>query len=251
MNKCYNPFSLEGKTILVTGASSGIGKATAIECSKMGAKVIITGRNESRLFETLSSMSGDGHQCIKADLSSPDELTSFLNQLPKLHGVVLAAGIVEMWPVLFATRKRFDNIFDTNLFSPIEIVRSVIKKKLYENSLSIVAIASIAGIYSFGPANGIYGAGKAALASFLKYVALETASKGIRANTISPGMIYTPMHTGGSVEEEKLGETIKKIPIQRWGEPKDIAYAAIYLLSDASSYVTGMDIKVDGGITIR
>lgn len=251
MNTCYNPFSLSRKTILVTGASSGIGRATAIECSKMGAKLIITGRNEKRLIETFAAMTGEGHQYISADLSSPDELTSLLNRIPKLHGIVLAAGIVEMWPVLFATRKRFDNIFDTNLFSPIELVRNIIKKKLFEGGLSIVAIASIAGLYSFGPANGIYGAGKAALASFLKYVALETASKGIRANTISPGMIYTPMHTEGKVEADKLEETIKKIPIQRWGKTQDIAYAAIYLLSDASSYITGADIKVDGGITIR
>lgn len=246
----YNPFSLAGKTILITGASSGIGKACAVECSKAGAKLIITGRNEQRLNETSGSLHGNGHQAVVADLSGEEGVKKLVSVLPELDGVILAAGIVEMWPVLFATRPRFGKIFDTNLFSPIEIVRSIIKKKLYNPGLSIVAIDSIAGSSDFCPANGIYGAGKAALASFLKFVALETASKNVRINTISPGMILTPMHTGGAVEHEKLEETVAKIPMKRWGMPEDIAYGAIYLLSDASAYLTGSDIKIDGGCTI-
>jgi len=246
----YNPFSLAGKTILMTGASSGIGKACAIECSKSGAKLVITGRNEHRLNETLNCLDGSGHKSVVADISNEDGIKSLISILPKLDGILLAAGIVEMWPVLFATRERFNKIFDTNLFSPIEIVRSIIKKKLYNSGLSIVAIDSIAGTTDFCPANGIYGAGKAALASFLKFVALENASKRIRVNTISPGMILTPMHTGGAVEAEKLEETVAKVPLKRWGVPEDIAYGAIYLLSDASSYLTGSDIRIDGGYTI-
>lgn len=246
----YNPFSLADKTILITGASSGIGKSCAIECSKMGAKLIITGRNEQRLSETMNGLEGSGHKAVLADVSTEDGVKSLISELPKLDGIILAAGIVEMWPVLFATRERFNKIFDTNLFSPIEIVRSIIKKKLYNPGLSVVAIDSIAGTSDFCPANGIYGAGKAALASFLKFVALENASKKIRINTISPGMILTPMHTGGSVEAEKLEETVQKVPMKRWGKPEDIAYGAIYLLSDASSYLTGSDIKIDGGYTI-
>lgn len=246
-----NPFSLNGKTILVTGASSGIGKAIAEECAKVGAKLIITGRNEERLNETLLSLQGSQHISIVTDLSTEEGIQYLLNQIPKFDGLVLAAGIVEMWPVLFATRKRFEKIFGTNFFSPIEIVRSVIKKKFYNEKLAIVAIASIAGISDFGPANGIYGAGKAALSSFTKYVALETASKGIRINTISPGLILTPMHTNGSVEAEKLEETVANVPLGRWGEPADIAYSAVFLLSDASSYITGTDIVVDGGYILH
>lgn len=252
MNTSYNPFSLVGKTILVTGASSGIGRATAIECSKLGARLIITGRNDKRLIETSSQLSGNTHIAIVADLSCQEEIELLINQIPvKLNGIVLAAGIVEMWPILYATKKRFEKIFTTNLFAPIELLRNIIKRKLFEENLSIVAITSIAGIYSFGPANSIYGAGKAALSSFLKYVALETASKGVRVNTVSPGMIYTPMHTEGSVEQEKLEEMIERIPIKRWGQPQDVANASVFFLSDASSYITGCDIKVDGGITIR
>lgn len=246
-----NPFSLNDRTILVTGASSGIGKAIAEECAKAGARLIITGRNEERLNETLLSLPGSQHTSIVTDLSTEEGIQYLLNQIPKLDGLVLAAGIVEMWPVLFATRKRFEKIFNTNFFSPIEIVRSVIKKKLYNEKLAVVAIASIAGISDFGPANGIYGAGKAALSSFTKYVALEAASKGIRINTISPGLILTPMHTNGSVEVEKLEETVGNVPLGRWGKPVDIAYSTVFLLSDASSYITGTDIVVDGGYILH
>lgn len=245
-----NPFNLEGKTILVTGASSGIGKSIALECSKMGAKLIITARNEERLSETLNSLEGDGHKSIIADLSVENDIKKLIGELPKLDGLVLAAGFVEMWPVLFATRERIEKIYATNLYSPIEILRCVIKKKLFNLGFSVVAIDSIAGVSDISPANSIYGSGKAALASFLKYFALEMASKKIRINTISPGMILTPMHTNGAVEKEKLQETVSKVPLGRWGTPEDISYAAVYLLSNASSYITGTDIKVDGGCTL-
>lgn len=245
-----NPFSLKGKTTLVTGASSGIGKEIAIQCANAGAKLIITGRNEERLYGTMQLLSGTDHQAIIADLSTDEGISLLIKSLPVLDGVALAAGFVEMWPTLFATRKRFESIFATNLFSPVEIIRSILKKKLFNPGFSIVAIDSIAGTSDFCPANGIYGAGKAALSSFLKYVAVEHASKSVRVNTISPGMILTPMHTGGAVDAEKLEETVSKVPLKRWGQPEDIAYAAIYLLSDASAYVTGTDIKVDGGYTL-
>lgn len=246
----YNPFTLSGKTILVTGASSGIGKAIAVECSKMGATIIATGRNEERLNETLGQMVGEGHIAIGADLSEEEGITHLINKLPKIDGMVLAAGIVEMLPISFASRKKFDKIFGTNLFSPAEIIRLVTKKKLFNPGLSIVAVDSVAGSTDIAPANSIYGSGKAALKAFIKYVALEMASKNIRANTISPGMILTPMHSGGAVDDEKLQQTINGIPLKRWGTPEDIANCAIYLLSDASSYLTGTDIVIDGGYTL-
>lgn len=246
-----NPFSLEGKTILVTGASSGIGKGIAIACSRMGANLIITARNEERLFKTLNSLDGKGHRTIVTDLSTEIGVKTLIGELAKLDGLVLAAGFVEMWPVLFATRDRIEKIFATNLYSPIEIIRSIVKKKLFNPGFSIVAIDSIAGTFDISPANSIYGSGKAALASFLKYVALEMASKKIRVNTISPGLILTPMHTNGTVEEEKLEEIVSKVPLGRWGIPEDISYAAVYLLSEASSYITGSDIKIDGGVTLK
>lgn len=250
MKVIHNIFSLENKTILVTGASSGIGKAIAQECSHMGADLIITGRNEERLKETFGLMKGDRHSYIAADLNNKEGIEKLISSLPQLNGLVLCAGIVEMWPVNYATKERFNKIFDTNFFSPIEILRLIVKKKLFNHSLSVVAIDSIAGNEDFVIGNGIYGAGKAALKSFLKFCALEMASKNIRINTVSPGLILTPMHTNGAVEEDLLEKAVDKIPLKRWGLPQDIAPAVVYLLSDASSYVTGTDIKIDGGCTI-
>lgn len=245
-----NPFTLSDKTILVTGASSGIGREIAKQCSMMGARLIISGRNEQRLLETTQSLKGDGHRAVIADLSKDDDIKKMISELPKLDGIVLAAGFVEMWPVLFATRERIEKIYNTNLFAPLEVIRLIIKKKLYNSGLSIVAIDSIAGTCDFCSANAIYGSGKAALSSFLKYVAVETASKKIRVNTISPGMILTPMHFNGAVEKEKLEETVSKVPLKRWGIPTDIAYGVVYLLSDAASYITGADIRIDGGYSL-
>lgn len=245
-----NPFSLEGKTILITGASSGIGKGIAKECAAMGATLILNGRNEARLNDTLQSLHGTGHSMCIGDLNGEGFVKEMLREIPKLDGLVLCAGFVEMWPVMFATTEKFKKVYDTNLFAPIELLRLVTKKKLYNPGFAVVAIDSIAGSTDFCVANGIYGSGKAALKSFLRFFALEVASKNIRINTISPGMILTPMHTDGAVEETKLMETINKVPLKRWGTPEDIAYAAIYLLSDASSYLTGTDITIDGGYTI-
>lgn len=245
-----NPFSLAGKSILVTGASSGIGKATAMQCAEMGASLVVTGRNKERLEEVFSSLSGCGHSMVVADLTEEEGIESLIKQLPPLDGAVLAAGIVELWPVVFATRKRIEKIYKTNLFSPIELLRLIVKRKLYNKGMSVVVIDSIAGTSDFCSGNSIYGSGKAALASFAKYAAYELSSKSLRVNTISPGMIQTPMHSDETITKEQLEKMISTIPLKRWGEAEDVAYGAVYLLSDASSYVTGTDLCIDGGFTL-
>lgn len=243
--KYKNPFSLEDKTILITGASSGIGKAIAIECAGMGAKVIATGRNKDNLEKTVSLLN-ENSSFVVADINNDVDLNSLVDSLPKLDGLVLCAGINELWPVNFASKEKFEKIFSTNFFSPIELLRIIVKKKLFNHSFSVVAIDSIAGNEDFVVGNAIYGAGKAALKSFMKYCSLEWASKNIRVNTISPGLISTGMHPKDILESN----IIEKIPMKRWGQPEDIAPAAVYLLSNASLYVTGSDIKIDGGYTI-
>lgn len=245
MNTIYNPFSLQGKHILVTGASSGIGKTIAIECSKMGASLYITGRNEQRLKETFDKLYTPG-KYIAADLDKKEEMDTLIQELTKLDGIVLCAGINELWPVNYVNKSKFEKIFTTNLYSPIELIKTIVKKKLYNINFSIVGITSIAGSEDIVVGNGIYGAGKSALKSFLKFCALEWASKNIRVNTVSPGLILTPMHP----EDIKDSDIYKKIPLKRWGTPEDIAPAVIYLLSDSSLYLTGSDIKIDGGYTI-
>lgn len=246
-----NPFSIEGKTVLVTGASSGIGRSVAIECSRHGANVIITGRNTDKLQSTSDFLEGNNHRQIVADLTDADSLKDLVSNLPSLDGVALCAGIVNMVPVKMASRKKCDKIFETDFFSTIELIRLILKNKLMQENGSIVAISSIAGYKEFVVGNGIYGAAKSALSSFIKFVALEYADKGIRANSLCPGMIYTPMHTEGQFDENALASIVKDIPMGRWGQPEEIAQAVVFLFSKASSYITGTSIVIDGGKTLR
>lgn len=246
----YNPFTLENKTILVTGASSGIGRAIAIECSRMGANVILNGRDELRLRETLDQLDGNNHLIKSGDLTDDNFLVSLVSELPVLDGLVLSAGIVKVLPTMFASKEKFIDIYNTNLFSAIELLRLIIKKKRFNKNLSVVALSSIAGNIDIVPGNGIYGSGKAALSTFMKYMALETASKNIRINTVSPGFIRTPMHEAGAINDEQINKIIDEIPMRKWGEPKEVAYSTVFLLSDASSYITGADIRIDGGYSI-
>ena len=144
MVNLYNPFSLDNKTILVTGASSGIGAATAIECSKMGANIIITGRNESRLKETLSSLEGDGHRYIMAELTKEDDLDRIVDTVNRVDGIVLCAGQGETSPFLYSTKTKFSTIFDINFFAPVELLRQFVKKKKIGKDSSVVFVSSIA-----------------------------------------------------------------------------------------------------------
>jgi NAD(P)-dependent dehydrogenase (short-subunit alcohol dehydrogenase family) len=156
----YNPFSLEGKTILVTGASSGIGRATAIECSKMGATLVITGRNEQRLQETLDVLEGEGHQMFIADLSETAQIENLVNQLPTLNGVACNAGIVNTTLVSFYKEETIEHVFKTNTFSMMMLTKFLVKKKKLSKSSSIVYTSSIGNVFDAAIANGIYGASK-------------------------------------------------------------------------------------------
>lgn len=244
------PFSLEGKTILITGASSGIGRSTAIECSKMGAKIVLSARNIYRLNETLSNLEGEGHTIIPADITKEDELNDLVEQLPHVEGIVLCSGIGLTLPVQFCDREKMNNLFNINFFSTIEIVRLIYKKKKISKGGSIVFIDSIGGVTEFSAGLAIYGAAKAALNSFSKFCAREFATRKIRVNCICPGMIETPLIRNGTISDEQLAEDMKRYPCGRYGNPEEVAYGAIYLLSDATKWVTGTSVFIDGGASI-
>lgn len=249
----YNPFSLENKTVLITGASSGIGRASAIECSKMGATVYITGRDCERLQQTMGMLeiNGHSHKAIAADLSTNEGIEKLVSESPKLDGVLLCAGIPNTLPMQFSDTEKFSDVFNINFFSPVELLRLLYKKKILQKSSSVVFIASVAGIRRTLPGNGIYGTSKSALNAAMKYFALEFAvARQIRVNSICPGMTETPLIHAGSITEEQMMEDRNKNPLKRYAMPSDIAMAAIYLLSDASSYVNGVELVVDGGATI-
>lgn len=251
MNDAHNPFSLEGKTIIVTGASSGIGQATAIECSRMGAKVILIARNEEKLQETFSRLNNESkHEYYSVDLTNFTELTALVNSVNNIDGVFLSAGKGLTLPVKFSDRDHFNEIFEINFFAQVELIRLLFKSKKLNRDASVVAVASIAGICGISPGNSIYGASKAALEAYMKYAAIEFAPRLIRVNCICPALVNTPLIKNGTITEEQMNEAVEKYPLKRFGRPEDIAYTAVFLLGDASSWITGTSIVIDGGNTI-
>ena len=250
MNDSFNPFTLEGRLVLVTGASSGIGRTTAIECSRMGARLIVTGRDQDRLDETIGELEGNGHQAIVADLTQDEQVAALIEQIPVVDGLVLCAGQGTVVPFKMADRRKQDPIFEINYFAPVELMRLLLKKKKMASPSSVVFVSSIGGVDSITIGNSIYGASKAALNSAMRFCALELAPKKIRVNSVCPGMVNTKLIKGGAVSEEQHQADMQKYPLKRYGEPEDIAHGIIYLLSDASSWVTGHSLVIDGGYTV-
>lgn len=249
----YNPFSLEGKTILVTGASSGIGRGIAVECSKMGAKIVITGRNIERLQETFNLLEGNGHVIISADLSKQEEIEKLVSTTPELNGCVHSAGIPKICAVKFINRDTIEDIFNVNTIAPILLTSLLIKKKKLLSKSSIVFISSISGVFVANTGESPYSATKGAISGFVKGAAFELAAQGTRVNSINPGLVPTNiLKLSNTVfSPEQLEETMyKRYPLKRVGIPEDVAYAAIYLLSEASNWVTGVNLVVDGGYTL-
>ena len=245
----FNPFSLEGKTILVTGASSGIGRGIAIACSKMGASVIVNGRNEERLNETLLQMNGDNNQKAVADLSNLGNVSSMVSALPKLDGIVHCAGIGQRVLCKQLQESDLDNMMDVNFKASVMLQTELLKQKKINKAASIVFIASIAA-ESPTIGNAMYCASKGAIISYANCLSIELAPRLIRVNCISPAMVWTDLiFKGGITEEEELKEDEKRYPLKRYGTPEDIANLSIYLLSNASSWMTGSNIKLTGGVS--
>lgn len=247
----YNPFSLEGKIILVTGASSGIGRTTAIECSKLGATLVLTGRKEEALLETKAQLQGDNHLHLIADLSDEKNCEELVKQLPVLDGCVSNAGQGKMLPVQFYSMEVLEDVFKINSFAPMLLLKHLVKKKKLKNPSSVVFTASISGYNNVAPANGIYGASKSALSAYMKYAALELAGKGIRCNAVHPGRVNTPLIANRLLSQEDVSKDMEQYPLKRYAEPEEVAYAIIYLLSDASSFVTGSNLVIDGGRSLK
>lgn len=242
----FNPFSLSGKTILVTGASSGIGRGIAIACSKMGATIIASGRNEERLKETILQLDGDGHQMAMADLSDMSQISDMVSKMPKLDGIVHCAGIGDRILCKNVHEEDLDQMMDTNFKAPIMLQTEILQQKKICKAASVIFITSIASeTPSVG--NAIYSASKGAVISYAKCLALELAPRKIRVNCIQPAMIWTDLILKGGLTEEELREDEQRYPLKRYGKPEDIANLSIYLLSDASSWMTGSCVKITGG----
>lgn len=246
----YNPFTLEGKNILVTGASSGIGRGICIDTSKMGATVHLLARNEQRLNETLSQMEGEGHQIHSVDLCDKDALIAMVDSLPVLDGVVLCAGIIKTTPVKNISEDALEEIFNTNIMADIRMVSRMLKKKKLNKGASVVFISSVS-TFNVKVGNSLYSATKGAVNSFAKAMALEVAKQNMRVNCIQPGFVPSSILSSGAIEEDAFLKFYAERHPLGFGTPSDIANGCIYLLSDASRWVTGSIFTLDGGYTLQ
>lgn len=245
-----NIFTLNNKNILVTGASSGLGQQIAIDCSNMGASVITTGRNPERLNETFKLLSGKNNQSIIADLNQTEAVNDLIDSLPVIDGAVLCAGIVKTIPVKNISEEAIDEIFETNLLSNIKICSRLLKKKKLAKRGSIVMISSVS-TFNVKIGNSLYSATKGGMNSFAKAMALEVARQGIRVNCIQPGFIPSGILERSGIEKEDFLKFYEERHPLGIGKPSDIANACIYLLSEASRWVTGSILTVDGGYTLQ
>ena len=248
----YNPYSLKGKTILITGASSGIGRATAIACSKMGANVVITGRNVERLRQTYEQLDTVGtHYQFAGDLTLQEDLERLVEDVPVLDGLVNNVGISYTKPIGFLKPDDIRMVYEANLYAPMLLTNSLLKKKKIAKGASVVFMSSTAA-FGCSNANSTYGTSKAALSDFMHYCNKEiTPVRHVRFNAIHPGMVRTELVANLTFTEEELQKDMARYPLGRYGEPDDIANAVVFLLSDASSWISGVSLIVDGGLMNR
>ncbi|KND60772.1 Oxidoreductase, short chain dehydrogenase/reductase family [Candidatus Burkholderia verschuerenii] len=243
-----DPFSLKDKRILVTGASSGIGREVAIMCAQMGAQLVLTGRDVARLDATAGELHGDCHSLVAADLSDADGIDRVVAEAGVVDGVVHAAGISRLAPFRMISKSHVDEIFDSNTYAPLLLTKGLLSKKKIAQNGSILFISAVAS--HIGPlASTAYSSSKAALLGAMRSLALEVAKQGIRANCIVPGYVRTPMLDGLGGADGNLAEHIALAPLGL-GEPQDVAAAAVFYLADASRWITRNYFIVDAGLTV-
>lgn len=249
----FNPFTLEGKTIMVTGAGGGIGRATALTCAKMGATIVITDINETTLSETLEILKKEtllNHQMFVVDLTKEDELDSLVIKTPILNGLVCNAGISKVLPIQFLNEEDMNRIVKINAFAPMYLTQKLYKKKKINKGGSIVFTESISGVKMVSMGGVMYAVLKNALDAFMRNAALEFATRSIRVNSVNPSRVNTNIVKNAVYSAEEVEKDIQSYPLKRYAEPEEIANAIVFLLSDASSYVTGHALIIDGGKTL-
>ncbi|WP_295526928.1 SDR family oxidoreductase [uncultured Pseudacidovorax sp.] len=243
-----DPFSLAGKRILVTGASSGIGRQTAIACAQQGAQVIVTGRDTARLAATAEALAGEGHVQLVADLTVPEQLTALAEQCGAIDGVVHAAGISRLVPLRMLKQAHLDEMFGHNVYAPILLTKELLARRRLQAKGSIVFVSAVAS--HVGPlASSAYSASKAALLGCMRSLGLEVAKQGIRVNCIAPGYVRTPMLDGLATGGLNTDDYAALAPLGM-GEPQDVALAAVFYLADASRWITRNYFVIDGGLTV-
>lgn len=253
----FNPFSLSGKVIIVTGASSGIGAQCAIDCSKMGATIVLIGRNIERLNNVLEQCDkSNNHLVVSYDLTDTNGMSSLLKMIVekkgKISGLINCAGISSTMPINLVKKDMLSNFFETNVYSAYLLSKECAKKSVVADSgLSIILLSSIMGVVGEN-GKSVYSMTKGALISGMKSLACELAKKNVRVNSISPGCIITPINENlPHIADPEKKRLLEEKHLLGLGDVTDISNACIYLLSDASKWVTGTNLIIDGGYTAK
>jgi NAD(P)-dependent dehydrogenase (short-subunit alcohol dehydrogenase family) len=241
-------FDFNEKRLLITGASSGIGRAIAITAAECGAKLIIIGRDAARLTETFNLLPGEDHQMFCGDLCKDDFIQEIVANVQKIDGLVHCAGMMFLHPIRFIGREELEKMYSINLHAPILLTSALVSKKKFNTGSSVVFMSSVSGTRKSFYGGALYGSSKSALEAFSATLALEQASKGIRSNCIAAGLVTTPMAEQylGDSESESAKIYEKQYPLG-FGKADDVTSACLYLLSDDSRWVTGTVLTLDGG----
>lgn len=248
MDQSFNPFSLDGRRVLITGASSGIGRQIAIHCSRMGAQVVACGRDQVRLDALMLELSGTGNFALRGDLTADEGIAAVVAQAGKLNGVVHCAGISRLAPIKLVNARHLHEVSAINFDAPVLLTQRLLAKGSIAGGGSIVFISSIAAHIGV-PGVGIYSASKAALIAMMRCLAMEVVKRGIRANCLSPALVESPLLDATEQLVGSLDAERGNYPLG-FGKPEDVANAAVFLLSGASRWITGTTIVMDGGLTI-
>ena len=244
-----NLLSLQGKHILVTGASSGMGRVLAQMIASQGGIVALLARNEERLNETLQSLDGTGHQVLVCDLTDEEQLKAAVSNMEPLDGIVRCAGINEFVPVKFIKQEKINKMFQTNYFSQLILLQMLLKKKLLNKGASVVFISSVSSVMGV-QGTLLYASSKGAINSAVRVLASELAGQKIRVNAILPGIVRTEMLSGTNITEEQFTKQEELYPLGL-GTPQDVGHAVLFHLFDASRWLTGQCMILDGGLTLN
>jgi 3-oxoacyl-[acyl-carrier protein] reductase len=248
-----NPMDLTGQTILVTGASSGIGRETGRLISQLGGHVVLVGRSEERLAETLRSLHGEGHRVEPFDLSSTDEIPRWLKSISAssgpLHGLVHSAGIHTLRPLRALSSQTVENLMRINVGAAVGLAKGFLQKGVCAPNGSIVFLSSVAGLT--GQAGvAAYAASKGAILALTKSLAVELAGEHIRVNCVAPGVVTTEMGQGLlEVLTPEQGASLEAMHLLGLGSARDVSYAIAFLLAETARWITGTVLVVDGGYT--
>ena len=247
-----NPLDMQGRMVLVTGASSGIGREIAILLSELNARVALSGRSRERLEETLGRMSGEGHRIEPFDLNETDAIPDWIKRIATeagpLGGLVHSAGVANTIPVQAATTARIESLMRTNLTSAIMLAKGFRRSGCALGGSGIVLLSSISGIVG-APGISIYSASKAALIGFTRSASLELAASGLRINCLAPAIVETPMvdQKREMTQTHEQYEAMRRLHPLGFGRPRDVAHAAAFLLAETGRWITGATLVVDGG----